>query len=76
MIRYWQKAISGAESYCESEASRATHFSVNGGTKNPIAEMTENIEQSDTEPLDIPVMNFGEKTDNDGDVPLKPPSLF
>ena len=81
MLRYWQKSISGQESYCECEASRATYFSVNGGDFRPISELTnnipvENINDDDAAPLEMPVMNFGNEETTDTDGPLVAPSLF
>ena len=83
MLSYWQKSISGHESYCECEASRATYFSLNGVDYRPIAELNtnsiqvENINTDDVNPLEIPVMNFGnEESTNENEGPLVMPRLF
>ena len=82
MQRYWNKSISGKESYCECEASRATYFSVNGGDYRPIAELNtntipvENINTDGVAPMELPVLNFGDERTDDVDAPLVAPSLF
>ena len=90
MIRYYQKSIDGQGSYCESEAEKASHFCLNGGSMELIANLPDNLpedneltDNTETEPLAIPTMNFNEEDDkpkkkvnkNDDDNILPLPSM-
>ena len=81
MIKYLKYFPSRKEHHVVNTQKGATHFCVNGGSIQPIAELQTTNRQAGfnpttTTPLDLPTMNFGDEKQQLGNDVLDLPSTL